>query len=558
MEMNRRKFLAYLGTGTAALAAASAGLGSLTGGDKAYAARTADHLFGYKSNKVSGFFEPIAHSKVDDVILPKGFKYDVVAAYGDVINEAGDTFGFNNDFTVYFPIDGSNTHGLLWVNHEYSSDVFVHGQPGADGNYTAEQIKKMLYVQGGSVIEVRRDEKGVWKLDTQSKYARRVTGLTPTKLVGPAAGTKAVNGAVNVQGTFANCSGGMTLWNTLLTCEENFEETSGQAGLDATHYGWVVEVDPFDPTFEIRKHTALGRFNHENTAMGLSKDGRVVVYMGDDKKDACVYKFVSKNNYVPEMGRANTALLTEGTLYAADLKKGKWIALTIEAVQKALKDEKFKVPSLIKATKEELAAKFQTQADVCVNTHEAALILGATPTDRPEDIEICLFDNTFFVAHTNNDNHGNIHGHITRFFEKDSDLGAMEFDFEIFAAGGRQSGFSAPDNLTFDSNGNLWTVTDISSGSLNKGVFTSFANNGMFVIPTTGPNMGVAMQFASAPVEAEMTGPWFTPDESTLFLAVQHPGENTTDPSKPTSTWPRRPGDTMPRPAVIAITGFQF
>lgn len=557
MEMNRRKFLAYLGTGTAALAAASTGIGSLTGG-KAYAARTADHLFGYKHNKVSGFFEPIEHSTVDNVILPKGFKYDVVAAYGDVINEAGDTFGYNNDFTVYFPIEGSNTHGLLWVNHEYSSDLFVHGKPGANGKYSAEQIKKMLYVQGGSVIEVRRNEKGVWKMDTKSKYACRVTGLTPTTLVGPAAGTKAVNGATNAQGTFANCSGGMTLWNTLLTCEENFEETSELAGLDVTHYGWVVEVDPFDPTFEIRKHTALGRFNHENTAMGLSKDGQVVVYMGDDKKDACVYKFVSKNKYVPEMGRGNTALLTEGTLYAADMKKGKWIALTIEAVQKALKDEKFKVPSLIKAKKEDLAAKFQTQADICVNTHEAALILGATPTDRPEDIEICPFDNTFFVAHTNNDNHGNIHGHITRFFEKDSDLGAMDFDFEIFAAGGRQSGFSAPDNLTFDSSGNLWTVTDMSSGSMNKGVFTSFANNGMYVIPTTGPNMGVAMQFASAPNDAELTGPWFTPDETTLFLAVQHPGENTTDLNKLTSTWPRRQGDTMPRPAVIAITGFQF
>lgn len=134
----------------------------------------------------------------------------------------------------------------------------------------------------------------------------------------------------------------------------------------------------------------------------------------------------------------------------------------------------------------------------------------------------------------------------------------MDFDFEIFAAGGRQSGFSAPDNLTFDSSGNLWTVTDMSSSSMNKGVFTTFANNGMYVIPTTGPNMGVAMQVASAPIDAELTGPWFTPNESTLFLAVQHPGENTTDLSKPTSTWPRRPGDTLPRPAVIAITGFQF
>lgn len=558
-SIDRRTFLTYLGSGAAALAAASTGLGTLEGTANA---KTADHLFGFKTNKVSGYFDPISPSSEDKLILPKGFKYDVVAAYGDPINEKGDTFGFNNDFTVYFPIDGSNERGLLWVNHEYSSELFVHGKK-TDGKYTKEQIEKLLYVQGGSIIEVFRGEDGVWKLDKKSKYARRITGKTPFELRGPAKGTPSVKGATVVQGTFANCSGGMTLWNTVLSCEENFEGTAADAGLEPTHYGWVIEVDPFDSNFTDRKHTALGRFNHENTAMGLTKDGRVAVYMGDDKKDAGVYKFISNGKYDPnpKVGKANTKLLEEGTLYVADMKKGKWVALTIEAVQKALSDSKFKVPAVLAndgQTKEKLTAMFQTQADVLVNTHEAAMILGGTPTDRPEDIEISPFDNTFWVAHTNNDNHGNIHGHITRFFEKEGDLGALEFDFEIFAAGGRQSGFSAPDNLTFDSNGNLWTVTDMSSSSMNKGVHTAFGNNGMFVIPTSGQAKGEALQFASAPLDAELTGPWFTPDERTLFLAVQHPGENTSELAKPTSMWPHRSGDTMPRPAVVAITGFTF
>ncbi|ANX13670.1 hypothetical protein ABE41_016800 [Fictibacillus arsenicus] len=163
-----------------------------------------------------------------------------------------------------------------------------------------------------------------------------------------------------------------------------------------------------------------------------------------------------------------------------------------------------------------------------------------------------------FIAHTNNDKHGNIHGHITRFFEKDGDHGAEEFDFEIFAAGGRQSGFSAPDNLTFDSNANLWTVTDISSSKLNSAAWTSFGNNGMFMIPTVGPDKGVAFQFASAPKEAELTGPSFTPNERTLFLSVQHPGEETEDKANPTSTWPQVRGGNQPRPSVVAITGFKF
>jgi secreted PhoX family phosphatase len=540
-KMDRRTFLSFLGTGAAALAAASAGLGTLSNDASA---RTADHLFGFKTNKVSGYFNPIGHIRADHLVLPTGFKYDVIAAYGDVINKKGDIFGYNNDFTVYFPIDGSNERGLLWVNHEYTSELFVTG-PKSDGKYSAKQIEMLLYHQGGSVIEVYRDENGVWKMDTSSKYARRITGLTPFELTGPARGAAAVNGAVTVQGTFANCSGGMTLWNTVLSCEENFEYTAGDAGLDQTHYGWVIEVDPFDDKYEVRKHTALGRFHHENTCMGLSNDGRVVVYMGDDKKDACIYKFISNGKYDPMAGRINSKLLEDGVLYAANMKKGIWVALTVEAVHKAAKDD---------ATK----AKFQTLADILVHTHEVALMLGGTPTDRPEDVEISPFDNTVFIAHTNNDKHGNIHGHITRFLEKDRDLGAMMFDFEIFAAGGRQSGFSAPDNLTFDSNGNLWTVTDMSSGSMNKGVFTEFKNNGMYVIPTNGPAKGEAMQFASAPHDAELTGPWFTPDERTLFLAIQHPGEESEDAANPTSMWPHRAGDTMPRPAVVAITGFKF
>ncbi|MFP7736616.1 PhoX family protein [Priestia aryabhattai] len=539
--LNRRIFLSRIGAGATALAVATSGLGVLS---EAANAQT-DSLLRIKPKKTGFRFTPIKATTKDDVILPKGFKYDVVAAYGDIINPKKDTFGYNNDFTLYFPIKASN-RGLLWVNHEYTNPLYVEGAKVND-KYTPAQIEKLLYNQGGSIIEVYYDKKeDKWKMDATSKYARRISGLTRFKLTGPAKGEKAVGGAINVQGTFANCSGGKTLWNTVLSCEENFEDTSKNAGLNPTHYGWVIEVDPFDPNFQVRKHTALGRFNHENASMGLAKDQRVVVYMGDDKKDACVYKFVSKDKYKPEMGKANSRLLDKGTLYVADFKKGKWIPLTIEAV-KAAADGK---PDLLE--------KFQTQGDVVTNCQEAAILLGGTPTDRPEDVEISPFDSTIYIAHTNNDKHGNLHGHITRFIEKNNDHGETEFEYEIFAAGGRQSGFSAPDNLTFDSNANLWTVTDISSSSLNKDAWTSFGNNGVFVIPTVGDDKGVALQFASAPMEAEFTGPCFTPDEKTLFLSVQHPGEETEDLSNPTSTWPHRKGEKVPRPGVIAITGFNF
>ncbi len=540
--IDRKTFLSYLGTGAAALAAASAGLGVLDGKASATSA-TANHLFGFNTNRVSGYFDPIEATTQDNLVLPNNFKYDVVAAYDDVINQAGERFGSGCDYNAFFPINGSNVRGLLVNNHEYTT-IFQLG-PVTDGKMTKDQLDKNLYYQGMSVIEVYRDEKGVWKMDTGSTYARRINGYTPFELTGPARGIPALKGATTVTGTFANCSGGVTLWNTVLSCEENFAETAAASGLTDTHYGWVVEVDPFDKAY-LKKHTALGRFNHENTAMGLAADGRVVVYMGDDKKDACVYKFVSKGKYNKAIGRDNAALLEEGTLYAANLKTGKWVPVTLEEVAKAAKD------------KPELKQKFATQGDVVTYCQEAAMLVGGTPTDRPEDIEISPFDNTVFICHTNNDSHGNIHGHITRIFEAGNDLGALEFDFEIFAAGGRQSGFSSPDNLAFDSNGNLWVVTDISSSSQNKGVHKSFMNNGLFVIPTSGPDQGKALQFASGPVECELTGPFFSPDEQTLFLSVQHPGENTKDLKSPTSTWPHRPGEQIARCAVVAISGFKL
>ena len=520
-EINRRKFLTYVGTGAAALTVASAGLGGLAPKVEAKGRDAANNLFGF-NKKVSGLnFKPIEPSDADDIVLPKGYKYEVVAAYGDKINEAGDTFGFNCDFTQYLPINGSSNHGLLWVNHEYSSDVFVQGAPDANGKYSAKQIEQLLYVQGGSIIEVKGDKKGGWKMITDSKYARRVTGLTDFAINRTCV---KVQKQWQVQQMYKvhlqTVLVVLTLWNTVLSAEENYEDTCEAAGLNENHYGWIVEIDPFDPNFKVRKHTALGRFHHENAAMGLTNDGRVAVYMGDDVKDACVYKFVSKDKYVESNGKANSALLEEGTLYVANMKKGQWVAMTIENVQAAIKG------------KADLEAKFQTQADVLVYADEASILLGGTPTDRPEDVEISPFDKTIFIAHTNNDRHGNFHGHITRFIEDNNDLGSLTFDFEIFAAGGKQSGFSAPDNLTFDSNANLWTVTDISSSSLNKGIHKHFKNNGLFVIPTVAyknvkeDEVGEAFQFASAPVAAEMTGPCFTPDETTLFLAVQHPGED--------------------------------
>lgn len=101
----------------------------------------------------------------------------------------------------------------------------------------------------------------------------------------------------------------------------------------------------------------------------------------------------------------------------------------------------------------------------------------------------------------------------------------MALDWDFLAVGCPQSGFSSPDNLVFDPYGNLWMVTDISSSRVAAGMYAFQGNNAMFFFNTAGPNVGNAMQLASGPVQCEMTGPAWTPDGTTLFLSIQHPGE---------------------------------
>jgi len=406
---------------------------------------------------------------------------------------------------------------------------------------------------------------------------RRIDATTPMDVTGPAAGSDRMRGATEGIGTLANCGGGVTPWNTVLTCEENFQDYYGQRtddqgepgqGTDDApealeiaetyrwlddphgaqppeHYGWIVEVDPFDPESKPRKHTWLGRIRHENAAVTVSPSGRVVVYTGHDEEDQCIYKFVSSGTYKEGDRRANMELLSDGMLYVADFGQGMWVAMDYEN-NPIFKDNDYK-----------------DQGDVLVRTIDAAkledpeteLPIG-TPMDRCEDIEVHPKTGQVYAALTNNALHGNFYGQILRITEKDDDPEAEEFQYEIFAAGGPQTGFASPDNLLFDNDDNLWVVTDISSSSLGSGIYTSFKNNGAFVLPSGldgGAGGGDVVQFASAPVQAELTGPAFTPDGKTLFLAVQHPGEESEDPKNPTSTWPN--GD-EPKSSVVAITGF--
>lgn len=539
--ISRRHFLKYLGAGAASLAAAYTGLTAFS--------RKADaspqNVNAYE--QLPETFNPTLHTAADadELLLAGGFSYHVLAAYGDTINKSGDTFGFNSSYTSFFPLPGSGSEALLWVNHESVQYSWMsdRSQP-----IVWELQKQMLYEQGGSFLHLRKDALGSWKLVPDSALARRITGLTPIELTGPVRGTKAVNGATLIQGTFANRGGAQTLWNTQLTCENRFESTCRDTGLPLSHYGWVVEIDPFDASKKPVKHTALGRFHHGSAAMSLNADNQVVVYMGEDSPDGFIYKYISSGKWAA--GDVNAQILADGSLYAADLTQGSWIELSVENVRNQLNRLTYQVPEALYKSREQLLEQFQSQSDVLAFANEAALIVGATPCDRPVELTIHPSNKALFIACTRNDKRGNLHGHILRLKEGSG----SSFEFETFLAGGRQSGFSSPGSLAFDKNGNLWVGSDIPADKLNSGAWAEFKNNGMYLVHPSGEARRTK-QYASAPAEAAIGGLAFSGNQDTVFMAVNHPGASGAGTDKPTSKWQRRQGEMQPRSAVVAITG---
>ena len=573
-------------------------------------------------------FTSVPLTGADKVTVPNGYTARVIHAWGDPISsgtairpDVSDTaadqekqVGMHHDGLHFFPFVEtgafgigrlSSTHGLLVVNHEYTDDglLFIDGR----ATWTAEKVKKAQAAHGVSVVEVRL-ESGQWKVVRPSVYARRFTAYTPMSVSGPAAGNALLKTAADpkgdvVLGTANNCAMGFTPWGTYLTCEENFNgyfvNASGSiprrpgalrhsaAGFgyrwhefdtrfdaaahpnEVNRFGYVVEIDPWDPQAAAVKRTALGRFKHEGAAVTLAPDGRVVAYMGDDERFEYVYKFVSANAYRPGDRASNMKLLDEGTLYVARFDAngtGAWLPLV--AGQGPLT----------------AANGFPDQGTVCVRTRQAADAVGATKMDRPEWIAVHPFNHDVYVTLTNNSQRGdpgraapdaanprakNTFGHILRFAEASSNPSATTFTWNIFAQAGdpligdpNKAGdivgdtFGSPDGAWFDQRGVLWVQTDISTSTLGTGDYKNIPTNMMLA---ANPKTGEFRRFLTGPLGCEVTGVVTTPDHRTMFVSIQHPGESPSelsDPANPTriSSWPDGANFTRPRAGTIVIT----
>ena len=527
-----------------------------------------------------------------------------------------------------------------------------------------------LYNLGGSVIRITKGVNGRYAVQADTNN-RRVHGLSGLALnnsragfpsawgnrshqtgdnnylvgTGPAAADvfpRSSDGLGNrIIGTAYNCSGGTTPWGTILTAEENFqgssfffvgvtegllpngtqtgytEGTTGATfGLVGEKYGWMVEIDPANPSVRNKKHTALGRFRHENITFRLQPGQPLIAYMGDDRRGGHTWKYVSDGTLGNLSSKSNSALFENGTLYVAKYNAngtGEWLPLTlnsptnptppsvlgsveIAALGAAQRDGRNRLPqraglggatedggSIVVDTTNEaailpdyqgktLADFYTSQGAVLCDAFLAANLIGGTPSSRPEDLEVQPGTNDIFIAYTDHIAGGDGYpdsrvfrtgklsaevdaqqpsGAIYKITEQSSNGAGTTFRWAAFTQSGEAgadngAGFANVDNLAFDTNGNVWGVTDMSTSRQNgfrtgaqpgtrtidhtfiggdANTFVGvFGNNWMFYIPTSGPNAGEVVPFAYGPPRCEMTGPTFVGD--TLILAVQHPGED--------------------------------
>lgn len=567
-------------------------------------------------------FKAIPAGMGDKLVVPEGYTATPIAPWGDPVGIAGKMpafkmdgsntaeeqalqLGMHHDGLEFFPLQGSK-RGLLAINHEYTDDGLLH--VGGFNNMNLDKVRKAQNAHGLSVIEVEMNQ-GKWDVVRPSPYARRVTLSTPFRVSGPAAGhalmrTSADPQGQTVLGTLNNCASSKTPWGTYLSGEENFAFYFGagdkptpdqqrwgapksgfyawdkhdarfdlQKNPNELHrFGWVVELDPMDPNSTPVKRTALGRAAHEGAWVGVTKDGRAVVYSGEDARFEYIYKFVSRDKIKPAgngltQAQANKDLLDHGVLHVARFDangQGQWI------------------PLIHGQGPLTVANGFADQGEVLIKTRQASDLLGATKMDRPEWLTIDPLSGWVYCTLTNNSQRGtagkpavdaanpranNVMGQIIRW--KDAgDFDGQTFEWNHLALAGDPANeraeakgnikgdiYACPDGITFDKQGVLWIQTDAHATQMYKGELARIGNNQMLACD---PVTGETRRFLTGPTNCEVTGIALTPDNTTMFVSIQHPGEtpsDRSDPANPTqySNWPDYALNGRPRSALVVI-----
>lgn len=608
--------------GLAATAVGFLGGSTIARAAGAAAASSAGELGNGKPKPLLGFVG-VPVSTRDEIVHPPGYSVEVLIPWGTPLRSNGPTWksdgsntaadqlaqvGMHHDRMHFFPLGKGpeqNRRGLLVVSHEDIDPVALYSIADKVGAapLTKAQVDKALAAHGVTIIEIALVE-GHWQ-PVDSRYNRRITGITPMTFSGPVTLSHPALASGNpALGTLNNCAMGHTPWGTYLACEENWNGYFGTSvsgwkpsalqlryGLSAggfgyrwlegdprfdlalnpnepNRFGWIVEIDPFDPTSTPVKRTALGRIRHEGATFTEAR-GHAVVYSGDDENLEYVYKWVSARPW-RQMRARGVSPLDEGTLYVARFDAdgtGTWLPL---------------VHGRGPLTK---ANGWADQADVVLRTRQAADAVGATKMDRPEWITVHPWTKEVYMALTNgtaqnvdpgnpaNPRRDNIHGHIIRWREDRSDNTATRFAWDIFLLAGdpaydpsvtiKGDMFGSPDGIWFDDDGRLWIETDISNSSQLRAdrKHDGLGNNALLCADTS---TGEVRRFLVGPRGCEITGVITTPDGETMFANVQHPGESTNywnglygaptaENPRTVSNWPDQQPDGRPRSATLVI-----
>lgn len=576
--------------------------------------------------KPSFNFTGLNHGISDTHLVAQDYKAEILLKWGEPIFLNGPAFnvnhqspikqeqqfGYNNDYIGYLPLpkkQNQQHRALLCINHEYAEPYMMFPElvSSAPIKLNKEHVEIMQSAVGNSIVEVEQIN-GKWRVVKDSTYNRRITArTTKMQITGPVTGHARVKTqqdpkGENVIGTLMNCAGGMTPWGTYLTCEENFNNvftgsldkshpeyqnhheygvngcTDGWGILDKrfnintephepNRFGWVVEIDPMDPQSIPKKRTALGRTKHEGAECVVSKDGRLVVYMGDDQKFQYLYKFVSQNKVNSNDKSANQNLLDTGILYVARFFENNevhWLPLVFGQGPLTTNNG------------------FASQADVLIETRKAATLLDATPMDRPEDVVPNPHTGKVYVILTNNNlreadqvnvvnpRANNQFGQIVELIEPDGEFSATQSKWTMLLQAGnpedpnvkamwnkhtdKNAWFTCPDNGVIDHQGRLWVGTDQGASMIDK----TGNNDGLWAVETEGELRGLAKMLFRGPRGAEVSGPQFSEDDKALFLSVQHPGTDdagiaNNNVLKPTTRWPDFDPLQPARSAVVVV-----